>query len=108
MSSNDGVFENTVVGFTTRRKTNMKLARGMKTAFAVARSNSVATQVEAQESTKRKSMRIVNGTLTLIIAGLLIAPIASPKARGGSKACAWPDRGKRDGSGRGTHTSVAG
>jgi ketosteroid isomerase-like protein len=72
------------------RKTNMKLTRGMKTAFAVARSNSVATQVEVQEPTKRKSMRIVNGTLTLIIVGLLIAPIASPKAAGAAKRAPGP------------------
>ena len=63
----------------------MKLARLMRTAFAVARSRSVATQVEVQEPTKRESMRILNVTLALIIVGLLIAPIASPKAAGAAK-----------------------
>jgi ketosteroid isomerase-like protein len=72
------------------RKTNMKLTRGMKTVFAVARSNSVATQVEVQEPTKRKSLRIVNSTLTLIIVGLLIAPIASPEAAGAAKRAPGP------------------
>jgi ketosteroid isomerase-like protein len=72
------------------RKTNMKLTRGMKTALAVARSNSVATQVEVQEPTKRKSMRIVNGTLTLIIVGLFIAPTGSPKAAGAAKPAPGP------------------
>ncbi len=45
----------------------MKLTRLMRTAFAVARSRSVATQVEVQDPTKRESMRILNVTLTLII-----------------------------------------
>jgi hypothetical protein len=58
----------------------MKLTRLMRTAFVVARSRTVATQVEVQEPTKRESMRILNVTLPLIIVGLLIAPIASPKA----------------------------
>jgi ketosteroid isomerase-like protein len=53
----------------------------MRTAFAVARSSSVATQVEVQEPTKRESMRILSVTLTLIIVGLLAAPIASPKGQ---------------------------
>lgn len=63
----------------------MKLTRVMRTAFAVARSRSVATQVKVQEPTKRESMRILKVTLTLIIVGLLVAPIASPKAAGAAK-----------------------
>lgn len=69
---------------------NMKLTRGMKTALAVARSNSVASQVEVHEPTKRRSVRIVNGTLTLIIVGLLVAPIASPVAAGAAKHAPGP------------------
>jgi len=38
-----------------------------------------------QEPTKRESMRILKVTLTLIIVGLLVAPIASPKAAGAAK-----------------------
>jgi len=62
----------------------------MRTALAVNRSSSVATQVEVQEPTKRESMRILNGILTLIIVGLLIAPIASPKAAGAAKPAPGP------------------
>ena len=68
----------------------MKLTRLMRTAFAVARSSSVATQVEVQEPTKPESMRMMNGILTLIIVGLLIAPIASPKAAGAAKPAPGP------------------
>jgi ketosteroid isomerase-like protein len=68
----------------------MKLRRLIRTVFAVARSSSVATQVEVQEPTKRESMRILNGILTLIIVGLLIAPIASPKATGAAKPAPGP------------------
>jgi hypothetical protein len=68
----------------------MKLTRLMRAAFAVVRSSSVATQVEVQEPTKRESMRILNGILTLIIVGLLIAPIASPKAAGAAKPAPGP------------------
>jgi ketosteroid isomerase-like protein len=68
----------------------MKLTRLMRTAFAVARSSSVATQVEVQKPTKRESMRILDGILTLIIVGLLIAPIASPKAAGAAKPAPGP------------------
>jgi len=68
----------------------MKLRRLMRTAFAVAWSSSVATQVEVEESTKRESMRILNGILTLMIVGLLIAPIASPKAAGAAKPALGP------------------
>jgi hypothetical protein len=77
----------------------MKLTRLMRTAFAVARSSSVATQVEVQEPTKRESMRILNGILTLIIVGLLIAPIASPKAAGAAKPAPGPtaESGEREG-----------
>jgi ketosteroid isomerase-like protein len=62
----------------------------MRTAFAVVRSIAAATQVEVQEPTKRESMRILNGILTLIIVGLLIAPIASPKAAGAAKPAPGP------------------
>ena len=68
----------------------MKLTRLMRTAFAVARSSSVATQIEVQEPTKRKSMRILNGILPLIIVGFLIAPIALPKAAGATKPAPGP------------------
>jgi hypothetical protein len=68
----------------------MKLARLMRTVFAEARSSSVATQVEGQEPTKRDSMRIPIGLLTLIILGLLIASIASPKAGGAAKPAPGP------------------
>jgi len=68
----------------------MNLTRWMKTTFADALSSSAATQVEVQEPTKRESMRILNGILTLIIVGLLIAPIASPKAAGAAKPAAGP------------------
>jgi ketosteroid isomerase-like protein len=68
----------------------MRLTRLMRTALAVNRSSSVATQVEVQEPTKRESMRILNGILTLIIVGLLIAPIASPKAAGAAKPAPGP------------------
>lgn len=68
----------------------MKLTKLMRTAFAVARSRSVATQVEVQEPTKRESVRILNVTLTLFIAGLLIAPMASPKAAGAEKPAPGP------------------
>jgi ketosteroid isomerase-like protein len=68
----------------------MKLTSLMRTAFAVARSNSVATQVEVQEPTKRESMRIMIGILTLIILGLLIAPITSPKVAGAAKPAPGP------------------
>src|SRR3984885_1978154 len=67
----------------------MTLTSLTRTAFAVARS-SVATQVEVKEPTKRASMRIMNGILTLIIVGSLIAPIASPKAAGAAKPAAGP------------------
>lgn len=56
----------------------MKLTRLMRTTFADARSSSGTAQVEVQESAKRKSMRIMNGILTLNIVGLLLAPIAIP------------------------------
>jgi ketosteroid isomerase-like protein len=72
------------------KETNMKLTRWMKTTFADALSSSAATQVEVQEPTKRESMRIVNGILTLIIVGLLIAPIASPRAAGAAKPAPGP------------------
>jgi hypothetical protein len=69
----------------------MKLTRLlMRTAFALARSSSVATQVEIREPTKRESMRILNGILTLITVGLLIAPIVSPKAAGAAKPAPGP------------------
>jgi ketosteroid isomerase-like protein len=68
----------------------MTLTRLMRTAFAVARSSNVATQVEVKEPTKRESMRIMNGILTLIIVGSLIAPIASPKAAGAAKPAPGP------------------
>jgi ketosteroid isomerase-like protein len=68
----------------------MKLTRLMKTIFAGARSSSAATQVEVQEPTKRKSMRIMNGILRLGIVGLLIAPIAISKAAGGAEPAAGP------------------
>ena len=68
----------------------MKLTRLMRTAFAVARSNNGATQVEIPEPMKRESMRILNGILTLIIVGLLIAAIASPKAAGTANPAAGP------------------
>ena len=67
----------------------MKLTRWMRTAFAVARSNSAATQIEVQEP-KRKSMRIVNGILTFIVMGLLIAPIASSRVSGAAKPAPGP------------------
>jgi hypothetical protein len=72
------------------KETNMKLTRWMKTTFADARSSSAATQVEVQEPTKRESMRILNGILTLILVGLLIARIASPKAAGAAKPALGP------------------
>jgi hypothetical protein len=72
------------------KKTNMKLTRWMKTTFADALSSSAATQVEVQEPTKRESVRILNGILTLIIVGLLIAPIASPRAAGAAKPAPGP------------------
>src|ERR1700739_3119143 len=90
ISSDVGGFENTVVGFYYEKGTNMKLTRLMRTAFAVARSRSVATQVEVEEPTKRESTRILNGILTLIIVGLLIAPIASPKVAGAAKPAPGP------------------
>ena len=65
----------------------MKLTRWMKTTFSGARLSSAATQVEVQEPTKRKSIRCV---LTLIVASLLIAPIAISKAAGGVKPAAGP------------------
>ena len=55
----------------------MKLTRLLRTAFAVAWSRSVSTQVEVQEPTKRESMRVLNGIFTLIILGLLIALIVT-------------------------------
>jgi hypothetical protein len=67
----------------------MTLTSLTRTAFAVARS-SVATQVEVKEPTKRASMRIMNGILTLIIVSSLIAPIASPKAAGAAKPAPGP------------------
>jgi ketosteroid isomerase-like protein len=70
--------------------TNMKLTRLMRTTFADARSSSGTAQVEVQEPPKRKSMRIMIGILTLSIVGLLIAPIAIPKAAGGAKTAAGP------------------
>jgi ketosteroid isomerase-like protein len=70
----------------------MKLTRLMRTAFAAAWSSSVGTQVEVQEPAKRESMRILNGILTLIIVGLLIAPIATPKAAGAAKPAAGPTK----------------
>jgi ketosteroid isomerase-like protein len=63
----------------------MKLARLLRTAFAVARSRSVSTQVEVQEPTKREGIHVLNGIFTLIIVGLLIAPITSLKAAGAAK-----------------------
>jgi ketosteroid isomerase-like protein len=69
----------------------MMLTRLMRTAFAVARSSSVATQVEVQEPMKLESMRILNGVLTLIIVGSLIAHIASPKAAGAAKPAPGPN-----------------
>jgi ketosteroid isomerase-like protein len=63
----------------------MKLARLLRTAFAVARSRSVSTQVEVQEPTKREGIPVLNGIFTLIIVGLLIAPITSLKAAGAAK-----------------------
>jgi ketosteroid isomerase-like protein len=77
--------ENTVVGFYYEKGTNMKLTKLRRAAFAVARSSSVATQVEVQEPAKRETKRILNGVLTLSIVGLLIAPTASPKAAGAAK-----------------------
>jgi ketosteroid isomerase-like protein len=68
----------------------MKLTRCMKTTLTGVRSGSAATQVKAQKSTKRKTMRIVNGILTLIVASLLIAPVAIPKATGGAKPATGP------------------
>jgi ketosteroid isomerase-like protein len=68
----------------------MKLTRLMRTAFVVTRSSSVATHVEVQEPTKGEGMRILNGILTLTIVGLLIAPIASPKAAGAAKPAPGP------------------
>jgi len=65
----------------------MKLTRLMRAAFAVARSNSV----EVKEPTKKgDSVRILNGILTLIIVGLLVAPMASPKAPGAAKPAPGP------------------
>ena len=55
----------------------MKLTRLMST-----RSSSVATQVEVQEPTKPKRMRILNGILTWMIVGWLIASVALLKAAG--------------------------
>ena len=78
----------------------MRLTRLMKTTFAIARSSGVATQVKVQEPTKRQNVRILNGAitlitvglliLTLIIVGLLIAPIGSPKAAGAAKPAPGP------------------
>jgi ketosteroid isomerase-like protein len=68
----------------------MKLTRWMKTTFAAARSSSAATQVDVQEPPKRKSMRIMNGILTLSIVGLLIATLAIAKAAGGANPAAGP------------------
>ncbi len=73
----------------------MKLTRWMETTFASAPSigllsSSVATQVKVQEPARRKSVRIVNDILTLSIVGLLIAPIAIPKAAGDAKPAAGP------------------
>jgi len=69
----------------------MKLTRLMRTASAVARSSSVAIQVE-KEPTKRESMRIMNCIFTLSIVGLLIASMAIPKAARGAKPAAGPTR----------------
>src|SRR5579862_7280245 len=66
--------------FLPEKETNMNLTTWMKTTFADALSSSAATQVEVQEP-KRKSMRIVNGILTLMIVSLLIVPIALSQDR---------------------------
>jgi ketosteroid isomerase-like protein len=82
--------------FTEKAKdTKMKLTRWTKTTFAGAPSigllsSGAATQVEVQEPTKRKSMRIMNSILSLSIVGLLIAPIAIPKATAAAKPAAGP------------------
>jgi ketosteroid isomerase-like protein len=68
----------------------MKLTRLMRATFADARSSSGTAQVEVQEPAKRKSMRIMNGIFTLSIVGLLIAPIAIPKAAGAEKPVPGP------------------
>jgi ketosteroid isomerase-like protein len=68
----------------------MKVTRRMKTTSAGAGSSIAATQVEVQEPTKRESMRILNGILLLIIVGLLLAPMVSPKAAGAAKPAAGP------------------
>ncbi len=72
------------------KEMKMNLTRWMKTTFADTLSSSAARQVEVQEPTKRESMRILNGILTLTIVGLLIAPIASPKAAGAAKPAPGP------------------
>lgn len=59
----------------------MTLTRLMRT-----RSGSVATQVEIQKPTKRESMRILNGILTVIIVAWLIASVALLKAAGAKPA----------------------
>jgi ketosteroid isomerase-like protein len=63
----------------------MKLTRLMRT-----RSSSVATQVAPQEPTKRERMRILNGILTWIIMGWLIASVALLKAAGTAKPAPGP------------------
>jgi ketosteroid isomerase-like protein len=70
----------------------MKLTTLIRTAFAFDRSCSVATQVEVQEPTEPESMRILNLILSLIIVGLLIVPIALPKAAGAAKPAAGPTK----------------
>ena len=68
----------------------MKLTRWMQTAFACARSSSVAAQVEVKKPTKQKGMRMMNGLLILNIVGLLIAPIAKAPAAGNATPAAGP------------------
>jgi ketosteroid isomerase-like protein len=68
----------------------MKPARWMKTAFACARSSSVATRVALQEPTKQKGLRMMNGILIFAIVGLLIAPNAKVQAVGDATSAAAP------------------
>jgi ketosteroid isomerase-like protein len=68
----------------------MKLTGSMKATFAGAQSSRAATQAETQEPTKRKTMRAMNGILTLIIVSLPITFMAIPKASGGAKSAAGP------------------
>jgi ketosteroid isomerase-like protein len=68
----------------------MNLTGWIKVTLRGVRSSSAAPRVEVQEPVKRKSMHFMSGIFTLSIVGLLIAPMAIPKAAGAAKPAAGP------------------